>query len=81
VSSGKAWSNWAELGGGPGNTLYQPSSPAKIAWIAQNAQAKRQHIHVGGSGRAFEDCAYSPDFMVGLVGLRTSRPAVWRSAC
>jgi hypothetical protein len=71
VSRGTTWSNWAELAGGPVETLFEPDSLADIVGIVQDAEAKGKHVRVFGSRWAFEDCAYSPDVMVNLVRLRS----------
>ena len=70
-SSGKPWSNWAELAGGRVDTFYEPVSLGDIVGIVQDAEAKGKHIRVVGSGWAFEDIAYSPDFMVSLARLHS----------
>jgi hypothetical protein len=69
-SNGISWSNWAELAGGRVETFHEPGSLGDIVGIVQDAEAMGRHVRVVGSGWAFDDIAYSPEFMVSLVRLQ-----------
>jgi len=64
--------SWAKLSGrfsGPVGSYFEPDSLADLVNVVQRASAQGHMLHVVGSGWAFENIAWSPDWMVSLTRL------------
>jgi FAD binding domain-containing protein len=61
-----SWSNWSGRFSGPVGTMWEPDTYADLVDVVRNASAQGHMLHVLGSGWAFENIAYSPDWMLSL---------------
>jgi hypothetical protein len=73
-SANVAWSNWAGRAGGNIGTWSEPASLPDLVNVVQRAEAANRQLRVIGSGWAFEDLAYSPDWVVSLKRLNQLLP-------
>jgi FAD/FMN-containing dehydrogenase len=73
-SANVAWSNWAGRAGGNIGTWSEPASLPDLVNVVQRAEAANRQLRVIGSGWAFEDLAYSPDWVVSLKRLSQLLP-------
>ncbi len=64
------WENWSERISGTVGTYFEPNSLSELVYIVKRASQEGHQLRVVGSGWAFEDIAYSPDWMVSLVRLK-----------
>lgn len=64
-----AFTNWAGRFSGPVNKFFQPASLADLVNVLESATSGGHTVHVVGSGWAFENGAYSPDWMISLARL------------
>ena len=64
------WKNWSRRVVGPVANLFEPDSLPDLVNIVVRAEAEGHQLRVVGSGWAFEDAAYSPDWMVSMVRLK-----------
>jgi FAD binding domain/D-arabinono-1,4-lactone oxidase len=71
-----SWENWSGRVSGSVNTFFVPSSLPDLVNIVGRASQEGRRVHVVGSGWAFEDMAYSPDWMVSLVQMKRSLSTV-----
>ncbi len=74
------WTNWSGRFTGPVSRLFQPDSLADLVNVVERATAEGHMLHVVGSGWAFENIAYSTDWMVDLVRLNLPLSGVTDSA-
>lgn len=75
-----SWQNWSGHFSGPVNSLFEPATLPDLVNRIQLASSQGHKVHVQGSGWAFEDIAYSPDWMISLAGLKKTLTAVTNSA-
>lgn len=75
-----SFTNWSGRFSGPVNSVFTPNSLPDLVNVVQLASAGNHSIHVVGSGWAFENIAYSSDFMVSLANLKNPLNAVTDSA-
>ena len=66
----KPWQNWSERVSGSVGTFFEPSSLPDLVNRVMHASQEGHRVRVVGSGWAFEDIAYSPDWMVSLVQMK-----------
>lgn len=74
------FTNWSRRFSGPVNSIFTPNTLADLVNIIQRATSQNHAIHVVGSGWAFENIAYSPDFMISMDNLKNPLTAVTSSA-
>ena len=75
-----AFQNWSGRFSGPVNSLFTPDSLEELVNRIQLASSQGHKVHVVGSGWAFEDGAYSPDWMISLDRLNQRITAVTDTA-
>jgi hypothetical protein len=71
-----SWTNWSGRFTGPVSKRFEPDSLADVVSVVQRATAEGHMLHVVGSGWAFENLAYSTDWMVDLVRLNKALSGV-----
>ena len=64
-----SWTNWSGRFSGTASRYFEPDTLADLVNVVQAASALGHMVHVVGSGWAFEDLAFSPDWMISLVRL------------
>jgi hypothetical protein len=74
------WQNWSGHFSGPVNSLFEPDTLPDLVNLIQLASSQGHAIHVMGSGWAFENIAYSADWMINLARLNKQLTAVTDSA-
>jgi FAD binding domain len=74
------WTNWSGRFSGQVSTYWEPDTYADLVDIVRNASAAGHMLHVLGSGWAFENIAYSPDWMVSLKRLNSPLSTVTSGA-
>jgi len=79
-TSNISWTNWSGRISGPVATFSTPNSLPDLVNIVERATMAGRKVHVVGSGWAFENIAYSPDWMVSMVRLKNPLMAVVDSA-
>ena len=77
---GISWTNWSKRFSGPVGSYFEPDSLADLVNVVQRASARSHMLHVVGSGWAFENIAWSPDWMVSLARLNRRLTNVTGSA-
>ena len=77
---GISWTNWSKRFSGPVGSYFEPDSLADLVNVVQRASAQSHMLHVVGSGWAFENIAWSPDWMVSLSRLNRRLANVTGSA-
>lgn len=65
-----SFTNWSGRFNGPVKSLFTPNSLPDLVNIVQRASSQNHAVHVVGSGWAFENIAYSSDFMISLANLK-----------
>jgi FAD binding domain len=60
------FTNWSGRFSGPVSTFWEPDTLADLINVVRRASTEGHMLHVVGSGWAFENIAYSPDWMVSL---------------
>ena len=71
-----SWANWSGRVVGPVSHFFEPDPLLDLVNIVVRAAKEGHQIRVVGSGWAFEDIAYSPDWMVSMVRLKRRLMAV-----
>jgi hypothetical protein len=79
-SSNISWANWSGRVVGPVSDFFEPDSLPDLVNIVVRAAKGGHQIRVVGSGWAFENIAYSPDWMVSMVRLNRRLMTVTGSA-
>jgi hypothetical protein len=74
------WVNWSGRVAGPVGTFSTPDSLPDLVNVLERAAAGSHQVRVVGSGWAFENIAYSADWMVSLARLNKPLTAVTDSA-
>src|SRR5689334_1448485 len=62
--------NWSSRVQGSVGAFFTPNSLADLVNVVQMASSQGHKLHVVGSGWAFEDIAFSPDWMISLDNLK-----------
>ena len=76
----QTWTNWSGHFSGTVNRSVEPDSLSSLVNIVQQATSTGHQLHVIGSGWAFENIAWSPDWMVSLARLNKQVTYVTNSA-
>jgi FAD/FMN-containing dehydrogenase len=63
------WTNWSQRVGGPVGRFFKPNTLPDLVNVVARASKGDHRLRVVGSGWAFEDIAYSVDWMVSLANL------------
>ena len=75
-----SFTNWAGRFTGPVNKFFAPASLPDLVNLMQSASSQGHTVHAVGSGWAFENSAYSPDWMISLSRLNQEITAVTGTA-
>ncbi len=76
----QTWTNWSGHFSGTVSRSVEPDSLSSLVNIVQQATSTGHQLHVIGSGWAFENIAWSPDWMVSLARLNKQVTYVTNSA-
>ena len=74
------WTNWSGRSTGPVATFWEPDTYADLVNVVRRASAEGHMLHVEGSHWAFENIAYSPDWMLSLRRLNKPLSGVTNGA-
>ena len=76
----QTWTNWSGHFSGTVSRSVEPDSLSSLVNIVQQATSTGHQLHMIGSGWAFENIAWSPDWMVSLARLNKQVTYVTNSA-
>jgi FAD binding domain-containing protein/D-arabinono-1,4-lactone oxidase len=76
----QTWTNWSGHFSGTVSRSVEPDSLSSLVNIVKQATSTGHQLHVIGSGWAFENIAWSPDWMVSLARLNKPVTYVTNSA-
>jgi hypothetical protein len=74
------WVNWSGRFRGRVNDFFEPNSLADLINVVQRASQQGRRLHVVGSGWAYEDLAFTSDWMVSLARLNKALGSVTGTA-